>query len=62
MSHVTFLTHQDEVLLSDWKQHLERDMETLKAQSNVGSIRTVSTSQNVHLPIWSSKNLNVRLG
>jgi hypothetical protein len=33
---------QDEALLSDWKQHLERDVETMKAQSNVVSIRLVS--------------------
>lgn len=32
---------QDEALLSDWKQQLERDVETLKAQSNIVSIRTV---------------------
>ncbi|KAK9726290.1 hypothetical protein RND81_05G204300 [Saponaria officinalis] len=32
---------QDEDLLSDWKQKLERDMETLKAQSNIISIRSV---------------------
>ncbi|OIV95367.1 hypothetical protein TanjilG_14521 [Lupinus angustifolius] len=32
---------QDEVLLSDWKQQLERDIEIMKAQSNVASIRSV---------------------
>ncbi|XP_062143427.1 uncharacterized protein LOC133851135 [Alnus glutinosa] len=32
---------QDEALLSDWKQQLERDVETLKAQSNIVSIRLV---------------------
>ncbi|KAL5561481.1 hypothetical protein UlMin_031228 [Ulmus minor] len=32
---------QDEILLSDWKQQLERDVETLKAQSNIVSIRSV---------------------
>ncbi|CAN6381998.1 unnamed protein product [Urochloa humidicola] len=31
---------QDEALLTDWKQQLDRDVETLKAKSNVGSIRT----------------------
>jgi hypothetical protein len=31
---------QDETLLTDWKQQLDRDVETLKAKSNVGSIRT----------------------
>ncbi|KAG8090294.1 hypothetical protein GUJ93_ZPchr0011g28252 [Zizania palustris] len=30
---------QDEALLTDWKQLLDRDVETLKAKSNVGSIR-----------------------
>jgi hypothetical protein len=33
---------QDEALLTDWKQQLDRDVETLKAKSNLGSIRTVS--------------------
>ncbi|XP_060961644.1 uncharacterized protein LOC115698051 [Cannabis sativa] len=32
---------QDEEVLSDWKQQLERDVETLKAQSNIVSIRSV---------------------
>ncbi|GJN05090.1 hypothetical protein PR202_ga22691 [Eleusine coracana subsp. coracana] len=31
---------QDEALLTDWKQQLDRDVETLKAKSNLGSIRT----------------------
>ncbi|XP_040384586.1 uncharacterized protein LOC102715982 isoform X3 [Oryza brachyantha] len=30
---------QEETLLTDWKQQLDRDVETLKAKSNVGSIR-----------------------
>ncbi|AQK48460.1 AAA-type ATPase family protein [Zea mays] len=30
---------QDEALLTDWKQQLDRDVETLKAKSNIGSIR-----------------------
>lgn len=33
---------QDEALLSDWKQQLDCDIETMKAQSNVVSIRLVS--------------------
>jgi hypothetical protein len=37
---------QDETLLTDWKQQLDRDVETLKAKSNVGSIRTVSCADN----------------
>ncbi|MCH84041.1 katanin p60 ATPase-containing subunit, partial [Trifolium medium] len=36
---VTIQLPQDETLLSDWKQHLDRDIETMKAQSNVVSIR-----------------------
>ncbi|KAJ7972950.1 AAA-type ATPase family protein [Quillaja saponaria] len=32
---------QDEALLSDWKQKLERDIETLKEQSNILCIRSV---------------------
>ncbi|CAJ2629150.1 unnamed protein product [Trifolium pratense] len=38
---VTIQLPQDETLLSDWKQHLDRDIETMKAQSNVVSIRLV---------------------
>ncbi|KAJ8898604.1 hypothetical protein K2173_004217 [Erythroxylum novogranatense] len=38
---VTIQLPQDEALLLDWKQQLERDVETLKAQANVVSIRTV---------------------
>ncbi|XP_021775363.1 uncharacterized protein LOC110739217 isoform X1 [Chenopodium quinoa] len=38
---VTIQMPQDENLLLDWKQKLERDMETLKAQSNIVSIRSV---------------------
>lgn len=34
---------QDENLLSDWKLQLDRDAETLKSQSNIISIRSVST-------------------
>ncbi|KAF7818214.1 ATPase family AAA domain-containing protein 1 [Senna tora] len=38
---VTIQLPQDEALLSDWKQQLERDIETMKAQSNIVSIRSV---------------------
>ncbi|BBH10403.1 AAA-type ATPase family protein [Prunus dulcis] len=38
---VTIQLPQDEALLSDWKQQLERDVETLKAESNIVSIRSV---------------------
>ncbi|KAH6766382.1 AAA-type ATPase family protein [Perilla frutescens var. hirtella] len=32
---------QDEAVLVDWKQQLDRDIETMKSQSNIGGIRTV---------------------
>ncbi|KAK7392330.1 hypothetical protein VNO78_20764 [Psophocarpus tetragonolobus] len=38
---VTIQLPQDEALLSDWKQQLDRDIETMKAQSNVVSMRLV---------------------
>ncbi|KAK9071829.1 hypothetical protein SSX86_008258 [Deinandra increscens subsp. villosa] len=38
---VTIQMPQDELLLSDWKQQLDRDIETLKSQSNTVSIRAV---------------------
>ncbi|XP_022992485.1 uncharacterized protein LOC111488805 [Cucurbita maxima] len=38
---VTILLPQDEALLSEWKQQLERDTETLKTQANIVSIRLV---------------------
>ncbi|ESW15837.1 hypothetical protein PHAVU_007G106400 [Phaseolus vulgaris] len=38
---VTIQLPQDEGLLSDWKKQLERDIETMKAQSNIVGVRTV---------------------
>ncbi|XP_022758008.1 uncharacterized protein LOC111305081 isoform X2 [Durio zibethinus] len=38
---VTIQLPQDEALLLDWKQQLERDTETLKAQSNIVNFRSV---------------------
>ncbi|XP_004495974.1 uncharacterized protein [Cicer arietinum] len=38
---VTIQLPQDETLLSDWKQQLDRDIETMKAHANVVSIRSV---------------------
>ncbi|KAL0371434.1 UNVERIFIED_CONTAM: Spastin [Sesamum angustifolium] len=35
------LAFPDEAVLVDWKQKLDRDTETLKSQSNIGSIRSV---------------------
>ncbi|KQJ87390.1 hypothetical protein BRADI_4g10700v3 [Brachypodium distachyon] len=37
---ITIQLPQDEALLTNWKQQLDRDVETLKAKSNIGSIRT----------------------
>lgn len=33
--------YQDEVQLMDWKQQLDRDVETLKAKANIGNVRAV---------------------
>ncbi|KAI3814016.1 hypothetical protein L1987_18758 [Smallanthus sonchifolius] len=41
LNQVTIQTPQDEALLSDWKQQLDRDTETLKSKSNIVSIHTV---------------------
>ncbi|CAN6468339.1 unnamed protein product [Victoria cruziana] len=38
---VTIQSPLDENVLSDWKQQLERDVETLKAQSNISNILSV---------------------
>ncbi|KAI3472910.1 hypothetical protein Pfo_030978 [Paulownia fortunei] len=38
---VTIQIPQDETVLLDWKQQLDRDIETMKSQSNIGSIRSV---------------------
>ncbi|GJY87870.1 putative adenosinetriphosphatase [Tanacetum coccineum] len=38
---VTIQIPQDEVLLTEWKQQLDRDIETLKSQSNIVGIRAV---------------------
>ncbi|XP_031485142.1 uncharacterized protein LOC116254140 isoform X1 [Nymphaea colorata] len=38
---VTIQSPQDENVLSDWKQQLEKDVETLKAKSNISNIRAV---------------------
>ncbi|KAM3292793.1 hypothetical protein ACQJBY_036450 [Aegilops geniculata] len=39
-SQTLFDLFPDEALLTSWKQQLDRDVETLKAKSNIGSIRT----------------------
>ncbi|KAK4441764.1 ATPase family AAA domain-containing protein 1 [Sesamum alatum] len=38
---VTIQIPQDETVLVDWKQQLDRDIERMKSQSNIGSIRLV---------------------
>ncbi|KAK8565472.1 hypothetical protein V6N13_020579 [Hibiscus sabdariffa] len=47
---VTIQLPQDEALLLDWKQQLERDSETLKAQSNIVSIRSVLSRNGLDCP------------
>lgn len=41
---------QDEILLLDWKQQLERDVETMRAQSNIASIRLVLSRSGMDCP------------
>ncbi|KAA8543111.1 hypothetical protein F0562_021394 [Nyssa sinensis] len=41
---------QDETLLVDWKQQLDRDIETLKSQSNIVSIRSVLNRNGLDCP------------
>lgn len=46
---------QDENLLSDWKEQLDRDVETLRAKTNILNIRSVSgqlfcQNKNINLP------------
>ncbi|KAK4758646.1 hypothetical protein SAY87_019947 [Trapa incisa] len=47
---VTIQLPQDEALLSDWKQQLERDVETLRAQSNVANVRLVLNRNGLDCP------------
>ncbi|KAK9945569.1 hypothetical protein M0R45_011077 [Rubus argutus] len=56
---VTIQLPQDEALLSDWKQQLERDIETLKAQSNIVSIRAVLNRINLDCPDLESSVLKI---
>ncbi|XP_008368993.1 uncharacterized protein LOC126615117 isoform X3 [Malus sylvestris] len=55
---VTIQLPQDEALLSDWKQQLERDGETLKAQSNIVTIRSVFNRVAVDCPDLESLCIN----
>ncbi|XP_065861315.1 uncharacterized protein [Euphorbia lathyris] len=47
---VTIQLPQDEAILLEWKQQLERDIETMKAQANIVSIRSVLTRVGLHCP------------
>ncbi|XP_048235175.1 uncharacterized protein LOC8265478 isoform X2 [Ricinus communis] len=47
---VTIQLPQDEALLLDWKQQLERDIETLKAQANIVSICAVLSRVGLNCP------------
>lgn len=47
---VTIQVPQDEILLLDWKQRLERDIETTKAQSNIASVRSVLNRNGLDCP------------
>ncbi|KAL4353800.1 hypothetical protein GQ457_06G029950 [Hibiscus cannabinus] len=47
---VTIQLPQDEALLLDWKQQLERDMETVKAQSNIAYICSVLSRNGLDCP------------
>ncbi|TYI00381.1 hypothetical protein ES332_A11G131100v1 [Gossypium tomentosum] len=47
---VTIQLPQDEALLLDWKQQLERDIETLKARSNIVSFRSVLNRNGLDCP------------
>ncbi|KAM7501228.1 hypothetical protein LguiB_000132 [Lonicera macranthoides] len=47
---ITIQMPQDEVLLSDWKQQLDRDVETLKSQANIVSIRSVLNRNGLDCP------------
>ncbi|XP_012490413.1 uncharacterized protein LOC105803023 [Gossypium raimondii] len=47
---VTIQLPQDEALLLDWKQQLERDIETLKAQSNIVNFRSVLNRNGLDCP------------
>ncbi|KAL6978406.1 hypothetical protein U1Q18_020073 [Sarracenia purpurea var. burkii] len=47
---VTIQMPQEEDLLSDWKLQLDRDIETLKSQSNIISIRSVLNRNGLECP------------
>ncbi|XP_028068784.1 uncharacterized protein LOC114271363 isoform X3 [Camellia sinensis] len=47
---VTIQVPQDENLLSDWKQQLDRDMEILKSQSNIVNVHSVLNRSGLECP------------
>ncbi|CAH8336846.1 unnamed protein product [Eruca vesicaria subsp. sativa] len=47
---VTIQLPEDEALLLDWKEKLERDAEILKAQANIASIRAVLSKNRLDCP------------
>ncbi|KAG8389476.1 hypothetical protein BUALT_Bualt02G0233300 [Buddleja alternifolia] len=47
---VTIQIPQEETVLVDWKQQLDRDIETMKSQSNIGSIRLVLNRTGLDCP------------
>lgn len=47
---VTIQIPQEESMLCDWKQQLDRDIETLKSQSNIVGIRTVLNRVGIDCP------------
>lgn len=46
---VSLQAPQDESLLTDWKRHLERDVETLKSKANIVQLRSVLARNNVEV-------------
>ncbi|WCJ21355.1 P-loop containing nucleoside triphosphate hydrolases superfamily protein [Euphorbia peplus] len=54
---VTIQLPQDEVVLLEWKQQLERDIETMKAQANIVSIRSVLTRVGLRCPDLDSLSI-----
>lgn len=46
---VSLQAPQDEGLLTDWKRHLERDVETLKSKANMVQLQSVLTRNNVEV-------------
>ncbi|CAI0424844.1 unnamed protein product [Linum tenue] len=55
---VTIQLPQEEALLLDWKQQLDRDIETLKAQANIITIRSVLARVGLQCPDLESLCIN----